>query len=62
MNHYHSHWKTAQQNTIILECLKSPTPYFWKTLYVSKNVPARKPELWWKMIEKYREDLGNFIY
>lgn len=43
MNHYHSVWKTAEQNTIILECLKSPTPYFWKTLYVNKHVPTRKP-------------------
>lgn len=62
MNHYHSVWRTAQQNTIILTCLKSPTPYFWKTLYVGQHVPLRKPKIWWKIMEKYRENIGNYFY
>lgn len=62
LNYYHAIWKEAQQNTIILECMKSPNPYFWKILYLKTNVPARKPRIWWKMIEKYRDNLQNYIY
>ena len=62
LNHHHSVWKTGYHNTIILECLKSPSPYFWKTLYVGKHVPLKKPKIWWKLLEQYRENIGNFIY
>ena len=54
MNYYHSVWKTSQQNTIILESLKSPNPYFWKTLYLANHIPLQKPKVWWKMMEQYR--------
>lgn len=62
LNFHHSEWKTGSHNAIILECLKSPSPYFWKTLYLTKQPPSKKPQLWWKVIEKYRSNLGNFIY
>lgn len=62
LNFYHSVWKTAEQNSLILECLKSPTPYFWKKLYLSTQVPSRKPKIWWKIMEKNRENLKDFFY
>ena len=62
LNYHHSVWREGHQNTIYLDCLKSPSPYFWKTLYVGQKVPARRPEIWWKVMEKYRENIGNFYY
>ena len=62
LNFYHAVWKEANQNTLILECLKSPNPYFWKRLYLKGQEPARKPRVWWKMVEKYMEDTRKFIY
>jgi hypothetical protein len=42
--------------------MKSPNPYFWKTLYLPDKAPVRKPKVWWKMVEKYMENLKKFIY
>ena len=50
MNYFHAVWKTAEQNTIILICPKSPNPYFWKKLYQTNNTPLKKPKIWWSML------------
>lgn len=57
MNFYHAQWRTAEQNTIILVAPKSPSPYFWKNLYLLNHQPARKPKIWWKMMQRYRANL-----
>lgn len=62
LNYYQAVWKEGQQNTIYLECMKSPNPYFWKSLYSSKHVPVRKPRIWWKIMQKYQSNLKDFIY
>ena len=33
MNYNFAHWQIQGQNSIIFECLKSPSPYFWPILH-----------------------------
>jgi hypothetical protein len=42
--------------------MKSPNPFFWKNLYVKKQVPSKKPKIWWSIMEKYRENMKDFYY
>jgi hypothetical protein len=62
LNYFQAVWKQAEQNSLILECMKSPNPYFWKRLYLPSQPPLRRPKVWWKMVEKYMDNLKKFIY
>lgn len=62
LNYYHALWKQGQQNTIYLECMKSPSPYFWKQLHQDNHEPQSKPKVWWELVEKYQEELKDFLY
>lgn len=59
--HFHS-WKPLEQNGWLLESMKSPNPYFWKSLHSKQTLPKRKPKIWWKMLERYKEQLKDYMH
>ena len=46
-------WKSDGQNSIVMECMKSPAPYFWPILHSRDKIPLRTPKIWWEMSAKY---------
>jgi hypothetical protein len=39
-------------NKLILEAMKSPSPYFWPKLYSSNYQPKNKAKIWWELQQK----------
>lgn len=48
-------------NSILMECFKSPAPYFWPILHSRDIVPPRTPKVWWEMLSKYGNELRKVI-
>ena len=61
LNFNHAHWHHDGQNTIVLECMKSPAPYFWPILHSREQPPERRPKTWWKILERYQNSLKTVI-
>ena len=61
LNYNFGVWKDGGQNGVILECLKSPYPYFWGILHSRTSKPRRKPKVWWEILQRYEEELKDMI-
>jgi len=48
-------------NGLILEVLKSPTPYFWPKLYSKFTNPSHKPRIWWELQQKQDESVQKYM-
>lgn len=61
LNFNFARWTQEGQNTFVLECMKSPSPYFWPILHSREHPPERKPKIWWEIIHKYQDQLAQVI-
>jgi hypothetical protein len=48
-------------STKVVECLKSPFPYFWKTLYADEHYRPSNMHIWWDIYRRYRDEIGDLI-
>lgn len=54
-------WKDQEQTIKVMECLKSPYPYFWKQLHVKEEHRPENMHIWWDIYRRYRGDIGDMI-
>lgn len=61
LNTHYCSWKSEEMSTKILECLKSPFPYFWETLHADQYFKSPNMHIWWDIYRKYREEVDNYM-
>ncbi|EGR30784.1 hypothetical protein IMG5_123710 [Ichthyophthirius multifiliis] len=57
MNQYYSKWHQTEMGTIVLEILKSPSPYVWKNIHSDENYNPPNQYIWWSAYYQYRNQM-----
>lgn len=45
--------------TIVLEILKSPSPYVWRNIHADEHYNPPNQYTWWEMYYKYRDNMES---
>lgn len=61
LNTHYCTWKSEEMSNKILECLKSPFPFFWERLHSDAKYRSPNMHIWWEIYRKYREEIGDMI-
>lgn len=55
MNAYGSRWYSSEMGTVVLEILKSPSPYVWRNIHSEIDYNPSNQHIWFEMYRLYKD-------